>query len=140
LRRQVKQFRRATAGASSGGRRVFHISRRPFSFLKQPFIGDYYPVNVFVKFDPDQAAVLVLWKRSWEARGWTARLISQAKDDEPVTLRVPVNVINFSFRNPRETPRRIAWKVFGHPGWEKSPLVFFPNATEETILKCGRRI
>jgi hypothetical protein len=97
-------------------------------------------VKVFTRYEEKHAALIVLWARGWRNQGWTPRLDvhSKGKFHPPVKTLVPVNVMNFGLHRPRSRPRRLKWTQHGHPGWEKAPLVLFPDSNPDTILTCGR--
>jgi hypothetical protein len=75
---------------------------------------------------------------SWTRRGWGIRaVLNGASIPRGKGVRVvDPTVINYAFKRGRA---RI--KKYGAPGWDKAPLVKFPEAaTEYTILNCGRAI
>lgn len=124
--------------------------------------------NVYTYFDsspsadPNQATILRLWVRSWEARGWKPKILTVqnasrhpqyeklkadprelprlAAESVGVKWITPWHAINFSFK-PRD------FKKFGSPkiihfhsaGWESSAVVDFPNVHDPDVIEhCGR--
>lgn len=97
-------------------------------------------MKVFTRYDEKHAALIVLWARGWRNQGWTPRLDVHCKGKvhRAVKTLVPVNVMNFALHRPRSRPKTLKWTQYGQPGWEKAPLVMFPDADVDTILTCGR--
>lgn len=105
-------------------------------------------MKVFAVFSEGKAGLVKVWARSWESRGWAARLISRGEILRHRSARaavrargggvlVDLEVINFSHRR-NHRPRTVVW---GRPGWMSAPLVRFPgNATTEVVAQCGRAL
>ena len=102
---------------------------------------------VFAIFSEPKAALASLWIRSWEARGWAARILSAREVQEAGSVRKAVvrrnrasflisdlQVINFSLPAKRGPAFRAIW--FGKRGWKTARLVRFSSVGE--VYACGR--
>lgn len=87
-------------------------------------------MKIFTTLALGQGALMRVWCRSWESRGWETRLRS---DKAERGRDVKVNIINFSFKPGQRWPRVVK---FGRPGWKLAALVRFD--TEDQVLNCGR--
>lgn len=125
-------------------------------------------MNVYTYWDSSghapkhQAELIRLWCKSWEARGWTPRILTvrnaqkhprfkQAHPDDYCYLAfelvrgkskmlVPSYEINFGY-TPRDwNTRSRNISFFPSQGWEEASCVLFENCAPEVILNCGRKI
>lgn len=97
-------------------------------------------MTVVADYKSGEAGLIRIWVRSWESNGWKARLRAR-KTEKIKGHQSPIRLVNFSFRRPRKSPTRLPYKKFGSAGWERSPLVLFPeNFSEQDILNCGRPV
>lgn len=102
---------------------------------------------VFAAFSESKASLASLWIRSWEARGWAARILSAREVQEAGNVRKAVvrrsrasfllsdlQVINFSLPAKRGPAFRAV--RFGKRGWKTAGLVRFSSVGE--VYACGR--
>ncbi len=86
----------------------------------------------------NQGELIRVWDRSWRLRGWKTKILLP-DEFAPDGLHTCIRTINFSFK-PKDSDDPVAVN-FGHPFWDKCPLVVFPaDITEQQILECGRSI
>lgn len=110
-------------------------------------------MKVFARYDPATSQLVRIWARSWMAHGWKPRLISAQEiekhgaGDGAVLARTrgrggvvtDVRLMNFAI-SPRKF-KKYTSAAFGVPGWKEAGLVLFgPNATEDQVLNCGRKL
>ena len=107
-------------------------------------------MRVFAVFSERKAGLVGIWAHSWEARGWTPRLISEREVEACGSVRAALRargggllsdlqVINYSYP-VRKRPRRRIVRV-GLPGWLTARLVrFSPDDTEARVRECGREL
>jgi hypothetical protein len=105
-------------------------------------------MRVFAVYSPRKAWLVRVWAESWDARGWSAKLLTEREVRERGTPRraakargggllTDLCVINFSCRARSRDPRKSI--RFGKPGWERAGLVRFSvSETEQQIRDCGR--
>jgi hypothetical protein len=102
---------------------------------------------VFAVFSEPKAALASLWIRSWEARGWAARMLSAREVAEAGSARqaiqrrcrrvaplVDLQTINFAFLVKKGQKLRAV--RFGKRGWKTAGLVRFSSVGE--VYACGR--
>ena len=102
---------------------------------------------VFAAFSESKAELVSLWIRSWEARGWKARILSIREIEEAGDLgkavwkRLPrggrivdLRTINFSL--PAKKDQNLRAIRFGKRGWKTAGLVRFSSVGE--VYACGR--
>jgi hypothetical protein len=103
---------------------------------------------VFAVFSEPKAALVSLWIRSWEARGWKARILSAREIQEAgsarqaiirrrcryASLLVDLQTINFS--QPPKAGLKLRATRFGKWGWKTAGLVRFSSVGE--VYACGR--
>ena len=103
---------------------------------------------VFAVFSELESDFVSLWIRSWEARGWTARILSAREIQEAggpweaVCRRrrtsgghlVDLQTINFSL--PAKKGQKLRAVRFGKRGWKTAGLVRFSSVDE--IFACER--
>jgi hypothetical protein len=107
-------------------------------------------VTVLALYEKHASGVIRVWERSWRKQGFTPGLIS-AKEHKKAPfpsilrrrrarLRLSPWLINFSFKRPRS--KRVRWPIVAHgaPGWEKSPLVLFPEQFSESDILAARKV
>jgi hypothetical protein len=104
---------------------------------------------VFAVFSELESDFVSLWIRSWEARGWTARILSAREIQEAgsaweaVWKRrghggpiVDLQTINFSL--PAKKGQKLRAVRFGKRGWKTAGLVRFSSVGE--VYACGRAL
>jgi hypothetical protein len=100
---------------------------------------------IFARFDPaDPHPLARVWAKSWEANGWTVKLIIPSEDSRAMERRAgrrkhrlsTFNDINFS-QSPKAPIRRAK---LGTRSWLTAGIVEFPaGSTEETVRNSGRK-
>lgn len=107
-------------------------------------------MRVFAVYSGSKAALVRVWAKSWEARGWVPQLLSEREVRQHGNPRrasvarggghlTDLCWINFSLTPRRRAQRTV--KKFSRPGWESADLVRFPaTATEQQVRECGRAL
>jgi hypothetical protein len=102
---------------------------------------------VYAVFEESKAVFVSTWISSWEARGWTARILSAREVEEAGDIRkaarwrgngpvVDLATINFSL--PAKRGAKMRTVSFGKRGWTTAGLVRFHNSGD--IFLCGRTL
>lgn len=105
-------------------------------------------MKAFAAFSERKAGLVGIWARSWSARGWVPKLISEREIEVHGSARAAMRarggglltdlrVINYSYPARKRPARRVV--RMGDPGWLTARLVRFEWwATEARVRECGR--
>jgi hypothetical protein len=110
-------------------------------------------MRILTVYSPAEAGLYRVWERSWRSRGFEPGIISAKEIQKRGSSRAaakarrsrlpvhPPRLINFSLTKGKVRRQRFSYARFGSSGWEKAPVVLFPEGTTEAqILNCGRRV